>query len=177
MDSTKSYVKIYRMPQASADDFEFDFSVDDTSLLSELVPSQDDWGDLVWGIDLEEYEYNPRNEMMYLTLNTKWESPIEWLKNASVGTYYFQNKLITMTTIQKDETSVTGVAIMDGEVLQSKNVWSMSSEEVNKYYDDDMDDFELDELDNQIWDAIGKFVNVCEQFYLEKEEENDQQDD
>ena len=53
----------------------------------------------------------------------------------------------------------------------------MSSEEVNKYYDDDMDDFELDELDNQIWDAIGKFVNVCEQFYLEKEEENDQQDD
>ena len=33
--------------------------------------------------------------------------------------------------------------------------------------DDDEEDFDLDELDNQIWDSIGKFVKVCEQFYLE----------
>jgi hypothetical protein len=49
----------------------------------------------------------------------------------------------------------------------------MEIEQVGKYYNDDEPGFDLDELDNQIWDSIGKFVNVCEQFYLEKEEKND----
>ena len=62
---------------------------------------------------------------------------------------------------------------MDGETLQNKCIFDMSSEEVGKYYNDSETDFELDHLDNQIWDSIGKFVNVCEQFYLEKEEKND----
>ena len=34
-------------------------------------------------------------------------------------------------------------------------------------------EYELDSLDNQIWDSIANFRNVCEQFYLEKETEND----
>ena len=75
-----------------------------------------------------------------------------------------------MTTIQKDETNVTGVAVMDGDVLQNKSIFTMSLEEVGKYYNDDEDHYELDDLDNQIWDSIQKFVNVCEQFYLEGEE-------
>ena len=78
-----------------------------------------------------------------------------------------------MVTIQKDETCVTGVAMMDGETLQHKNIFEMEIEQVGKYYNDDEPGFDLDELDNQIWDSIGKFVNVCEQFYLEKEEKND----
>ena len=49
----------------------------------------------------------------------------------------------------------------------------MDSEEVEKYYNNDEADYDLDDLDNQIWDAIGKFVNVCEQFYLEREKDND----
>ena len=32
---------------------------------------------------------------------------------------------------------------------------------------------ELDDLDNNIWDAIGKFTDVCQQFYLEGDNEND----
>ena len=74
-----------------------------------------------------------------------------------------------MSTIQKDETCVTGVAVMDGEVLQNKTVWSMEPEEVSKYYEEE-DGYELDDLDNQIWDEIGKFTTVCEQFYLERKE-------
>ena len=66
-----------------------------------------------------------------------------------------------MTTIQKDETSVTGVAIMDGEILQQKNIFQMSAEDVGKYYDDEYDQFDLDDLDNQIWDSIGQFLSVC----------------
>ena len=30
--------------------------------------------------------------------------------------------------------------------------------------------YDLDDLDTKIWDSIDKFVNVCEQFYLEREE-------
>ena len=78
-----------------------------------------------------------------------------------------------MTSIQKDETCVTGLAAMDGEILQNKSIFEMSSEDVGRYYDDDDTRHELDDLDNQIWDSIGKFVNVCKQFYLEKEENND----
>ena len=63
--------------------------------------------------------------------------------------------------------------MMDGEVLQNKSIWEMNLEEVAKYYNDAEDSYELDDLDNQIWDTIGKFVKVCEQFYLEREEKND----
>ena len=166
MDTTKSYIKVFNISSEVAEDFEFDYTIDASELLSELVPSQDDWGELTWGIELEEYEYNPRSQIMYLTLDPKWESPVEWLKNASKGSHYFNNKLITMTTIQKDETCVTGVAVMDGEILQNKNIWDMKLEEVSKYYNDDESDYELDDLDNKIWDCIGQFVSVCEKFYL-----------
>jgi len=78
-----------------------------------------------------------------------------------------------MTTIQKDETCVTGVAVMDGEILQDKYIFELDSEEVGKYYNDEYEDYDLDDLDANIWDSIAKFVNVCEQFYLEREEKND----
>ena len=143
-----------------------------SDILSELVPNLDNWGGLGW-MELEEYEYNPHDNTMHLGLETKWESPVQWLQNASKGTHYFENKLMMMSTIQKDETCVTGTAVMDGEVLQHKTLFEMESEEVGKYYSDDHASYELDSLDNQIWDAIGKFVTVCEQFYLEGEKTND----
>ena len=120
-------------------------------------------------MELEEYEYNPHDQTIHFTLETKWAPPTEWVRNASLGTHYFQNKLVTMSTIQKDETSVTGVAVMDGEVLQNKNIWEMDLEEVAKYYNDSEESYELDELDNQIWDSIGQFTDVCKKFYLEEE--------
>ena len=173
MDATKSHVTIYDIKPEAAEDFQFEFSTFDTGLLTQLVPDQDDWGNLAWGIELDEYEYQEGNHTLSLVLNTKWESPVEWFRNASLGSHYFENKLMVMTTIQKDETNVTGVAVMDGEVLQNKNIWCLDAEEVGKYYNDDDPAFELDELDTQIWDAITKFVDVCEQFYLEREEKND----
>ena len=172
MDATKSFIKIYNVPAEVAEDFEFDYDVETSDLLTELVPALDNCGNLGW-MELEEYEDNSHGSTMHLTLETKWESPVEWLQNATRGTHYFENKLVTMATIQKDETSVRGVAVMDGEILQDKYLFEMSSEEVGKYYNDDESSYDLDDLDNQIWDSIGKFANVCEQFYLEKEEKND----
>jgi hypothetical protein len=172
MDSTKSFMKVYGVKPADAEDFEFDFDTTSDDLLTELVPDLDNWGGIGW-MELDEYEYNSKHNTMHLTLDTKWAAPAEWLKYASQGTHYFENKLITMSTIQKDETCVTGVAVMDGEILQNKTLFEMSSEEVGKYYNNEESGYDLDELDNQIWDSIGKFVNVCEQFYLEGEQKND----
>ena len=174
MDATKSFIKVHDFASDADEFFKFDYSTEDNDLLSELVPNYDLWGDIGW-MELEEYEYDHRNKIANITLETKWAAPVEWLQEASRRIPYFENKLITMTTIQKDETLVTGVAIMDGEVLQQKPIFSMSSEEVGKYYDDSYEQLELDDLDNQIWDSIGKFNKICEQFYLEGEENNDNQ--
>ena len=176
MEATTSHVKIYNVSPDQAEDFEFDYdvmSVEDGSsdILGELAPHLEQWSDM-W-VEAVEYEYNQHSQTMHLTLHTKWAPPINWLTQASMNVY-FQNKLVTMSTIQKDETCVTGVAVMDGEVLQNKYIFEMSSEDVGKYYNDDELDFELDELDNQIWDSIGNFLNVCEQFYAGKKENNDE---
>ena len=165
MDATKSFVKIYDMSPEEAEDFEFDYTTEDSDLLGELVPNYDLWGDVGWA-ELEEYEYNQSSQTMHLVIQTKWEPPTRWLQQASFDTHYFENKLITMSTIKKDETLVTGVAIMDGEILQNKEVWSMDSELVGKHYDDEYEEYDLDDLDNQIWDSIAQFLSVCEKFYI-----------
>jgi hypothetical protein len=169
MDASKSYVTVYNITPDQAQDFEFDYDVTSSDFLSELVPDLDNWGGVGW-MEAEEYEYDSGKNTINFTLETKWASPVEWLRNASNGSHYFQNKLFVMTSIQKDETCVTGVAAMDGEVLQNKYIFEMDLPDVAKYYNDEEEGHDLDELDNQISDSITKFVNVCEQFYLEKED-------
>ena len=177
MDSTKSYIKIYGMTPEAVEFMEFDYDIDGieqgcNDVLSEFVPNLSDWGDIGW-MEVEEYEYTPETQVVHFTLETKWASPVEWLQRTSERIPYFQNRLITMTTIQKDETAVRGVAISDGEILQDKYIFEMDSDTVGKYYNDSEEEYELDDLDNLLWDSINKFVNVCEQFYLEKDEDND----
>ncbi len=174
MDATTSHITIYNITPQQAQDFNFDYGgTPESDLIGQLVPNQDDWGGLGW-IELEEFEYAAQKNQLLLTINTKWDSPIAWLQQASRAAHYFENRLIVMSTIQKDETCVTGVAVMDGEILQNKCLVELRSEDVGKYYSDtDEDGYELDDLDNIIWDSITQFVNVCEQFYLEKDNEND----
>lgn len=172
MDASKSYVTFYNVTPEEAEDFEFDHHPTNTAdLVQELVPSRDNWGGISW-IELDEYEYDLPQGRLHLTLETKWESPVEWLQHASKASRYLENKLAVMTTIQKDETCVTGVAVMDGDVLQNKRIFEMDSEEVGNYYNDDTN-YELDDLDNQIWESINKFASVCEQYYLEGGTTND----
>jgi hypothetical protein len=150
--------------EGEAEDFEYDFDTHSSDILTELVPNLENWAGIGW-MELEEYEYHAATQTMNLLVETKWASPTEWLRNASLGSVYFENKLITMVTIQKDEACVTGFCAMDGEVLQHKNIFEMEPEEVGKYYNDDQPNYDLDHLDNQIWDSIGQFINVCTQFY------------
>ena len=167
MEATQSQIKVHTITPAAAEDFAFDYDTETSDLLTELVPDLDNWGGTGW-MELVEFEYDPTREIINLLVETKWAAPVEWLRNASIGTHYFENKLVTMTTIQKDETLVTGVAVMDGEVLQHKPLLEFESEFVGRHYDDEQPAYDLDRLDNQIWDSVAKFVTVCEQFYLER---------
>ena len=129
MEATTSHVKIHNISAEQAEDFEFDYdtlSVEGGSsdILTELAPHLNQWSDMY--VEAVEYEYNSHDQTMHFMLHTKWAPPINWLTQASMNVY-FQNKLITMSTIQKDETCVTGVAVMDGEVLQNKYIFEMES--------------------------------------------------
>ena len=178
MEFTKSFIRVYNISPEEAEDFEYENIIQSEELgfgrgeLSMMV-ADEDHGNLAWGVqDAEdcEYEYSANNETIHFALDTKWEPPIEWVIAATNKVTHFKNKVITMATIQKDETCVTGVVVKDGEVLQNKNIFSMDSEEVAKYYNDDEEEYDLDSLDNQIWDSIGGFLDVCEKFYLGRKE-------
>ena len=166
MDATQSQIKIHNVSPESADDFAFDHDTESDDLLTELVADLDNWGGVGW-MELKDFEYDGNRQIINMTVETKWAAPTEWLRNASTGTHYFENKLITMTTIQKDERLVTGTAVMDGEILQHKPLLEFESDFVGKHYDDEQPEHGLDEFDNIIWDSIAKFVTICEQFYLE----------
>ena len=168
MDATQSQIKIHGVSPQAAGDFAFDHDIKSDDLLTELVPDLDNWGGVGW-MELTDFEYDDTRQIMNLSVETKWASPVEWLRNASTGTHYFENKLLTMTTIQKDESLITGAAVMDGEILQHKVLLEFESDYVGRHYDDEQPEYSLDELDNTIWDSVAKFVTVCEQFYLEKE--------
>ena len=164
MDATKSYIKVYNVSPEEMEDFAFDYSIEDSYLFTELVPDLDCWGEIGW-MELDEVEYDAKERVLNIGVETKWSAPTRWLQQVSYDTQCFENKLVTMTTIQKDETLVTGVAIMDGEILQNKSIWEMPIETVAKHYDDDYLEYDLDDLDNQIWDSIAQFLSVCEKFY------------
>lgn len=172
MDATQSKIKIHHMSPEHASDFAFDHDVESDDLFTELVPSLDNWGGVGW-MELIDSEYDPGRQIFNFTVETKWAAPTEWLRNATTGTHYLENKLVTMTTIQKDERLVGGVAAMDGEILQNKVLLEFDPDQVGRYYDDEQPQYDLDQLDNTIWDSITKFVTVCEQFYLEGNKEND----
>jgi len=172
MDSTKSYVKIYNISPQDAKDFEFDYDTSNSNLLTEMAPRLDEWDNIGW-MELDYYEYNPQDNVMNLTLSTKSHPPTEWLRRSSINVPYLDNKLVLMSTIQHDETCVTGVALMDGQILQDKPIFEMESMEVGKYYNDDEPAYNLDDLDDKIWDSTSKFVKICEQFYLERGNNNE----
>ena len=165
MDATQSFLKIYNISSDQAGDFSFDYDTRSSDLLTELVPDLDHWGNIGW-MELADFDYDGRHSILEMTLETKWLPPVEWLRNASKGSHYFENKLITMTTIQKDECVVTGVACMDGEILQNKSLLEVESDFVGKHYDDMQPKHQIEDLDNLIWDSISKFIEVCEKFYL-----------
>ena len=172
MNATQTHIKVYNVSPHEGEDFEFDYDVTTSDLLTELVPDLDDWGGIGW-MELEEYEYDPHHQTLHLVLETKSAPPTEWLRNASLGAHCFENKLITMAAIRNDEALVTGSAIRDGVVLQSRRLFEMDPHEIKKYYNDDEPAYDLNKLDNQIWESIGQFTSICTGFYLSEDTAED----
>ena len=176
MKPTRSFITVYGIDAQEAQDFSFDYdtssaSIGSDDLMEQLVPNNDAWGGIGW-MELEDYEYEEGTGRILMTIETKWEAPTEWARVASRDCPYFQNRLITMSTIARDECWVEGYAFMDGETLQDKRLVNMESSEVFKYYDEENEDYEVDDLDSLMWESINKFEQVCRDFYL-GEEKND----
>ena len=48
MDATKTYITVYGITADHAQDFEFDYDVNTSDVLTELVPDLDNWGGVGW---------------------------------------------------------------------------------------------------------------------------------
>jgi hypothetical protein len=117
-------------------------------------------------MELEDIEYDAQDGQLTFTIETKWHGPVSWLKGAS-ATEFFEGKLMTMATITRDETVVDGVAVMNMDILQERNLVHLESETVGALYEND----EVDELDHLLWDPINEFNKECTELYLDPEGE------
>ena len=162
---TRSYVTVY---DYSPEDFEnLEFGADTTSedFFEHVVPHRKEWGEVNY-IELEDLEYDEVDRQLSFTAETKWHGPVSWLRGAST-TEFFEGKLMTMAIITRDETVVDGVAVMNMDLLQERNLVEISSETVGAMYEND----EVDELDHLLWDPINEFNKECTELYLNPEGE------
>ncbi len=164
METTKSFIRVYDISPEVAEQFQDEYTC--TELATVLVP-QADHDDDAWGVsDAEDYdyEYSHHQARMEFALETKWAVPVEWLTSASARTPQFRDKVLAMTTIQKDETVVTGVVVKNGEVLTNNPIFQLTLEEVHAHYEDESGEA-IDELDSNIWGSIEEFLATCEKAY------------
>ena len=82
MDATQSHIKVHGISPEVVGDFIFDYDADSSDVLTELVPDLDNWGNAGW-MEVEEFEYDGRRQIMNFTLETKWVAPTDWLRAAS----------------------------------------------------------------------------------------------
>ena len=170
MKPTRTFITVCGITPEEAEDFSFDYdlsgaSIGSDDLMNQLVPNSEDWGGISW-MELEDYEYDASTNRILVTLETKWEAPLEWAQVASRDCIYFQNRLITMSTVSQDECWVEGYAFMDGERLQNKRLISIGSSETSEYQDNENNNDQEGDLDSLLWEAINKFEQVCRDFYL-----------
>jgi hypothetical protein len=158
--STRNYVTVHDFNLKDFTDLEN--AVDCTSdvFFEHIVPHMGEWGRVNY-IELDDFEFDERSRELTFTCLTKWFSPLSWLTAASC-TEFFENKLLTMTTITRDETYVAGVAVLDRDILQEQELVSLEPETVGVLYEND----EVDELDEILWGPINNFVSECKQLYI-----------
>ena len=162
---TRSYITVYDYTQAEFEGLERGTNIHDSDFFEDVVPHRKEWGE-VNHIELDDLEYDPWNQQLSFSCQTKWHGPVNWLRAASC-TEFFTNRLMTMATITRDETNVDAVAVIDRDLLQDRNLVQLESETVGAMYEND----EVDELDHLLWDPINEFNKECEELYLVPEGE------
>ena len=152
---TRSYVTVYNYDREDFENLEFGADITSEEFFEHVVPHRKEWGEVHY-MELEDLEYNAQEGQLTFTVETKWHGPVSWLKGAS-ATEFFQGKLLTMATITRDETVVDGVAVMNMDLLQERNLVHLESETVGALYEND----EVDELDHLLWNPINEFNKEC----------------
>ena len=162
---TRSYVTVYNYTPEDFENLELGADTTSEEFFEHVVPHRKEWGEVNY-IELEDLEYDARSEQLTFTAETKWYGPVSWLRGAS-ATEFFESKLMTMATITRDETVVDGVAVLNMDLLQERNLVHLESETVGALYEND----EVDELDHLLWDPINEFNKECTELYLNPEGE------
>ena len=162
---TRSYVTVYNYDREDFENLEFGADITSEEFFEHVVPHRKEWGEVHY-MELEDLEYNAQEGQLTFTVETKWHGPVSWLKGAS-ATEFFQGKLLTMATITRDETVVDGVAVMNMDLLQERNLVHLESETVGALYEND----EVDELDHLLWNPINEFNKECTELYLNQDGE------
>jgi len=158
--NTRNYITVYGFDEQDFDYLESMVDCSSTDFFHQVVPHLEEWG-RVSHIEMDDLEYDSRAKELSFSCQTKWFGPVGWLRAASC-TQFFENKLMTMATITRDETHVTGVAALDRDILQDHVLLELEPEKVGEMYEND----EVDELDELLWKPINEFNNECKAAYI-----------
>jgi hypothetical protein len=158
--STRNYITVHNFDPQDYDRLDRNIDCSSDYFFEHIVPHKGEWGRNNY-MEMDDFEYDERSQELTFTCLTKWFPPVSWLTAAS-STEFFENKLLTMATVTRDETYVEAVALLDRDVLQERELLSLEPETVGALYEND----EVDELDELIWTPINNFITECKELYL-----------
>ena len=157
----RTYVTVYNFTGKDFANLDKSVTIESSDLFEQIVPFRHEWGDIAH-IELEDLEFDERNNQLTFTCETKWHTPKEWLRAASC-TPHFSDKLITAAGISSGENFVEGCAFMSHDLLQDVTLVNVEPEVIGEMYEND----EVDEIDHLLWKPIEEFNRRCEELYIE----------
>ena len=158
----RTYVTVYEFTPTDFANLDRAVHIESSDFFEEVVPFKHEWGD-VFHIELEDLEYDERNNQLTFICETKWHTPSQWLKAAS-STPFFNGKLILAAGISSYENHVEGLAFMNHDILQDAVLVDVPADTISEMYEND----EVDEVDNLLWSAIEQFNRKCEELYIDE---------
>ena len=160
---TRTYVTVYNFDESDLSKLDRRVSLEDNNFFENIVPFRHEWGDIAH-IELEDLEFEIREQRLTFTCETKGKPPIAWLKAAST-TQFFEDKLIVAASVNRYENYVEGFAIMSHDLLFETVLLDVDADVIGTMYEND----EVDEIDEMIWRPIELFSKECEKLYIPDE--------
>jgi len=156
----RTYVTVYNFDEKDLSLLDKGASLGGSQFFKDVVPLGHEWGDVAH-IELEDLEFQARDQRLTFTCETKWKSPVRWLQAAS-STQFFENKLIIAASVNRYENYIEGYAFKDQDLLREAVLLDVEAEVISTMYQND----EVDEVDQMIWQPIESFSGECEKLYL-----------
>tara|TARA_R100000995_G_scaffold61417_1_gene31308 strand:+ start:897 stop:1403 length:507 start_codon:yes stop_codon:yes gene_type:complete len=164
---TLTYVTVHNFTSAEFQELSENVAIDSEQFFEDVVPFKREWGSTAY-IELEDLEHDRRTDELSFICRTKWEAPVDWLRGCST-TQYFEDKLILAAMVNSYESYVHGYAVMNKDLLHDEVLLDVDASVISEMYERD----EVDEVDEMIWDPIGRFGESCKELYIVPDSEGD----